>query len=167
LIDELKSGKIDLAFCVKPSKDTLSVPILEQELFLVVPNNHPYASRQEIALREIAGEPFVLLNKNSGLREMLDDTFRNLGIKPNIAFEAEECNAVMTFVSMSFGISIIPKVPALDNSGISALKIVHPPCSRTIYMAWMENRYMTPPVKKVKDFVTNKYGSVFNKATAT
>jgi DNA-binding transcriptional LysR family regulator len=100
-------------------------------------------------------------------REMLDDTFRNLGIKPNIAFEAEECNAVMTFVSMSFGISIIPKVPALDNSGISALKIVHPPCSRTIYMAWMENRYMTPPVKKVKDFVTNKYGSVFNKATAT
>ncbi len=158
LIDDLKDGKIDLAFCVKPSKETRFVPILEQELFVVVPNNHPFARRKEISLSELENEPFVFLNKNSGLREMLDDIFRNLGIKPNIVFEVEECNAVMTFVSLNFGISIIPKVPALDNSDLSVLKIVHPKCSRTVYMAWMENRYMTPPVKKIKEFIINGYG---------
>lgn len=158
LLDDLKSGKIDLAFCVKPSKDILSVPIMEQELYLIVPKNHPYAGWEEISLQEVQNEPFVFLNKNSGLREMLDDIFRDMGIKPKISFEAEECNAVMTFVSLNFGISIIPKVPALDNSDISVLKIVHPKCSRMVYMAWMENKYMTPPVKKVKDFIIKNYG---------
>ncbi len=153
IMDDLKSGKIDLAFCVKPSKDTSSIPILEQELYLIVPKNHPYAGRKEISLREVEDEPFVFLNKNSGLREMIDAIFKDMGVKPRIVFEAEECNAVMTFVSLSFGISIIPKVPALDNSDVSVLKIIQPACTRTVYVAWMENRYMTPPVKKVKDFI--------------
>lgn len=157
LIDDLKSGKIDLAFCVKPSKDTSSIPILEQELYLIVSKNHPYAGRKEISLQEVQDEPFVFLNKNSGLREMLDDIFKDMGVKPKIAFEAEECNAIMTFVSLNFGISIIPQVPALDNNDVSVLKIIRPKCVRTVYMAWIENRYMTPPVKNVKDFIMNNY----------
>lgn len=156
-MDDLKNGKIDLAFCVKPSKDTSFIPILEQELYLIVPKNHPYAGRKEISLQEVRAEPFVFLNKNSALREMTDDIFKEMGIKPKIAFEAEECNAVMTFVSLNFGISIIPKVPALDNSDVAVLKVIHPKCTRTVYMAWMENRPMTPPVKKVRDFISEFY----------
>jgi Transcriptional regulator len=158
LIDDLKSGKIDLAFCVKPPKDISFIPILEQELYVIVPKSHPYAGRKEINLMEVQSEPFVFLNKNSGLREMVDDVFRDLAFKPKIVFEAEECNAVITYVSLNFGISIIPAVPALDTSNVSTLKITYPKCTRTVYMAWMENNYTTPPVKKVKDFIISSFG---------
>jgi len=157
IMEDLKNGKTDLAFCVKPSKDTSYISILKQELYLIVPKNHPYAGRKEISLMEARDEPFVFLNKNSGLRDMINTTFNNLGITPKIVFEAEECNAVITFVSLNFGISIIPKVPALDNSDVSVISVKNPPCFRTVYMAWMENRYMTPPAKKVKDFIIDNY----------
>lgn len=153
LIDDLKNGKVDLAFCVNPPKDAACIPIMEQELYLIVPKNHHFAGRKEICLLEAKNEPFVLVNKNSGLRGMIEDTFQEIRIKPKIVFEAEECNAVMTFVSLNFGVSIIPKVPALSNIDVAVLKIIDPPCARTIYMAWMENRYLTPPVKRVKDFI--------------
>lgn len=157
IIEDLRNGKTDLAFCVKPSKDTSYVPLLEQELYLIVPKSHPYAGRKEISLMEAKDEPFVFLNKNSGLRELLDATFKDMGITPKIVFEAEECNAVLAFVALNFGISIIPKVPTLDNSDVSVLKIKDAQFTRTVYMAWMENRYMTPPVKKVKDFIIDNY----------
>lgn len=160
IIEDLRNGKTDLAFCVKPSKDTSYIPILEQKLYLIVSKNHPYASRKEISLMEAKDEPFVFLNKNSGLRELLDAIFKDMGITPKIVFEAEECNAVITFVSMNFGIAIIPEVPAFSNSDISVLNIKDPYCTRTVYMAWMENRYITPPVKKVKDFIIDNYGVI-------
>ncbi len=160
IMEDLKNGKTDLAFCVKPSKDTSYIPILEQELYLIVSKNHPYANRKEISLMEAKDEPFVFLNKNSGLRELIDTIFKDMGITPKIVFEAEECNAIITFVALNFGVAIIPKVPALDNSDVSVLRIKEPRCMRTVYMAWVENRYMTPPVKKVKDFIIDNYGII-------
>lgn len=160
ILEDLRNGKTDLAFCVKPSKDTSYVPILKQDLYLIVSKNHPYASRKEISLMEVKDESFVFLNKKSGLRQMLDDLFEDMGITPRIVFEAEECNAVLSFVALNFGISIIPEVPALEHSDVSVLNIKDCRCVRTVYMAWMENRYMTPPVKKVKDFIIDNYGII-------
>lgn len=160
ILEDLRNGKTDLAFCVKPSKDTSYIPILKQDLYLIVSKNHPYANRKEISIMEIKDEPFVILNKKSALRQMLDDLFEDIGITPRIVFEAEECNAILSFVALNFGISIIPEVPALKHSDVAVLNIKDCRCVRTIYMAWMEDRYMTPSVKKVKGFISDNYGII-------
>jgi DNA-binding transcriptional LysR family regulator len=65
LIEDLETGKIDLAFCVNPPKELSFVPILEQELYLIVPKNHPFSKRKEISLKEVHNEPFVFLTKTA------------------------------------------------------------------------------------------------------
>ncbi len=158
IMEDLRTGKIDLGFCVKPSKDVSFIPILKQELFLIVPKDHPYAGKKEIDIREVKDEPFVFINKRSGLRQMIDSTFKEMGITPKVMFEAEECNAVIAFVSLNSGVAVIPKVPALGNSDVSVMKIKNPEFYRTIYMAWVTDRHMLPSVKKVRDFVSEHYG---------
>jgi len=157
LMESLKEGLIDLAFCPNPYKDVESVPVMRQDLYLVVPKGHRYAEREEIDIREVKNEPFILTNKQSGLRHMISGIFKEMMISPNIAFEAEECGVAITFVALNYGLAIIPKVSSLENSEVSGIKIKNPEFSRIIYMAWMPSRNPPPVVKKVKDFIINQY----------
>lgn len=157
LMESLKEGLIDLAFCPNPYKDVESVPVMRQDLYLVVPKGHRYANREEIDIHEVKNEPFILTNKQSGLRHMISGIFKEMMISPKIAFEAEECSVAITFVALNYGLAIIPKVSSLENSEVSGIKIKNPEFSRIIYMAWMPSRNQPTVVKKVKDFIINQY----------
>ena len=157
IMSDLINGKVDLAFCTQTKDDFASVPILRQELYLIVPKTHPLAGRKSIRFEETKDEPYVLLNDHSGLRGMVDKLFKQKKIKPNIVMEVEECSAAITYVAMDFGISIIPTLPALDQRNVSVVRIENPEFSRTISMFWMEDRYMPPTVKKMRDFIIEKY----------
>jgi len=157
LLEALKDGSLDLAFCPNPDKIVSYVPISRQELYLIVPKDHPCAGKEEIDIREVGDNPFILINKKSGLRQTVEDAFNAVQIKPRISSEADECNAVITFVSLRFGVSIIPNVPALESSNVSALRIKNPEFCRTIYMAWAKKTNTPPYVKRVRDFIIAHY----------
>lgn len=158
IVNDLIEGKIDLVFCAHPLLDNIkSIPLFNQELFLIVYKDHWLANKKEVDLKDICNEPFIFVNKNSAVRSFIDNIFKDINVKPNIVFEAEECNAVTAFVSSKLGISIIPQIPALDESKMSVLKIKTPICQRTIYLSWIENRFMTPSVAKFKDYVVANY----------
>jgi DNA-binding transcriptional LysR family regulator len=157
IMSDLVNGKVDLAFCTQTKDDFASVPILRQELYLIVPKTHPLAGRKSIRIEETKEEPYVLLNDHSGLRGMVDKVFKQKKIKPNIVMEVEECSAAITYVSMDFGISVIPTLPALDQRNVAVLRIENPEFNRTISMYWMEDRYMAPAVKKMRDFIIERY----------
>ena len=159
IIKDLMDGKTDLAISgVHSSTEYISsIPILDQELFLIVYKGHRLAKRKEVGLEEIAKEPIILLNKNTGIRLMLDKIFEEANIKPSIAFEAEECNAVTAFVSSKLGIAILPMVPSIDENKVSILRIKSPVCRRTLYLSWVEDRFMPTPVEKFKGLVIEKF----------
>ena len=157
IMDALNDGSIDLAICPKPGRDVVSIPIYKQELFVILPKSHPLAQKKEVGIEEIKDESFVLLNKKSGLRWAVDDLFKEMKLKPTIACEADECNAVITYVSLNFGVSIIPNVPGLENSDVSVLRIKNQSFSRCIYLAWKKNKDISQPVARIKDFLIANY----------
>lgn len=159
LIDALKAGDIDLAFCPDPSKDVSSAPVLRQELFLVIPKSHRLARREEIDIHEVKDEPFILTNRKSGLRRMIGNIFREMKIRPKVAFEAEDCNVAITFVSLNYGLSIIPVTPNLGNPDVTGIRIKNPEFTRTVYMAWLPSRNLAPVVRRVKDFIAERRSS--------
>lgn len=156
LIKDLKNGKLDLLLSAKPDKDIACVPIFNQNLVLIASKNHPFAGRSNIEISELNGEPFVLLNKNSALRQMCDEFFEDLDIKPNVIFEAEECNAVISFVSLNFGIAIIPEKLAISND-IAVVNINNSIFKRPIYMCWNKDKKMDPQLEKVYSFIKDHY----------
>jgi DNA-binding transcriptional LysR family regulator len=159
IMKDLLEGKVDLAISgVETKTESISsVPLLDQELFLIVHKNHRLSDEREVELNEIAKDSLILLNKNTGIRLLLDKIFERNDIKPNIVFEAEECNAVTAFVSSKLGISILPMVPSIDESKVSIIKIKTPECRRTLYLSWVEDRFMPPPVEKFKELVIGEY----------
>jgi len=65
LLDQLKSGEIDLCLC-SPAFVTEGIdwyPLFDEELFVAVPAIHPLAKRRSIQLSEMGGDPIVTFEK--------------------------------------------------------------------------------------------------------
>lgn len=158
----LKGGNLDLAFCMHRDEWVESVPVMRQQLFLAVPREHPLSQKQEVAFADFAAEPMALLDPASSLRTTVERIFLHYGGRqaaPNVMFVVHECNAAVQYVSLGFCVSILPRVPAMDNEKVTVLSICDPDgeFSRIVYLSWMKNRPLSPAVKRVRNYIVEHY----------
>ncbi|KAB2334907.1 LysR family transcriptional regulator [Cytobacillus depressus] len=155
LIDQLQLGKLDLCLIAPLGIKTPIVwrQLWNEELFVTVPKGHKYANRKNITLEEIADESFIHLKEGFSLRITVELLFKEAGITPKITFEGEEADTVAALVGAGLGISILPNLKGTDQSKISQIPVKSPQCRRTIGMAWVEGRYLSPATEKFKKFV--------------
>lgn len=154
---ELLDGRLDLAFTLHLDEAFNSVPIMTQPLYLAVPKAHGLASRKEVSVTEFCGEPLILLDKNSGLRKLVEKIFSGRGLIPKMAFEVKECNAAIQFVALNLGVSILPSIPSIDSMLVSMIPIIERDFIRTIYFSWPVNRKLSVSAEKVREFVIETY----------
>lgn len=155
LINGLKNEKYDLVFCsyVENEPDIEFIPIIEEELVVIVPKDHPLANFKSVSIEEIAPYPFVSFSHNSGLRLIIDDIFKAANITPKIVSETEIDTSVAGLVAINFGIAIVTKIPALKDFDVKILKLNNPARKRFINIARIRHRYHTPAVNFFQNFV--------------
>lgn len=148
MVEGLKSDKYDLIFCsyVENESDIIFVPIIEQELFVIVPFGHPLAKFDSIDLRDIEPYPLVAYDRNSGLGKITRDLLKSINLNPRIICEASDEYALASLVAGSFGVSIIAQAPALKYAKVKKLHLQNPKYSRLIYLAYKKNKYFPPAV---------------------
>lgn len=161
LFQQLKSGELDLSFCLHQDTDLESVIIMRQPLYLAVPEHHPLAKREWVCFDDFAREPIVMLDKPSSLRHQVDEAYARRGLSPNVVFEVRECNAALQYVALRFGISILPQVPAMANEKVIAIPISDEGSTfvRTVYFSWMKSRPLSSAVKRVRDYIVEHYAT--------
>ena len=155
LIEGLKQEKFDMVFCSKlesePEIDF--IPIANEELVVIVANEHPLAKKESIDLREIDGYPFIGFSEKSGIRPIIEELFKKADIKPNIICEVEEDNSVAGLVEIDYGIAVMPRISSLKHYNVKVLPITNPKHERYIYLATLKNRYLTPSVNLFKKYI--------------
>ena len=156
IIQSLIHQEFDIGFCSKlHHHDQINfIPILKEEMVLVVSNKHPLAKCKSVDLSKINDqEPWILYSKKSGLRPYIDQTFEKLNIQPKIRCEIEEDSVALGFVNINYGISIMPKVSAMKLYDVTAIPIENQLEERTIYLATLKNRYLTPAIHNFISYV--------------
>lgn len=159
ILDQLKQGGLDLAFCMHRDEWLESVPVMHQQLYLAVPKDHPLAGRRSVTFHDFCREPIVMLDNNSSLRILVDRLFAKNSTAPNIMFVVRECNAALQYVALNFCVSILPQVPAMETEKIVAIPVKDDGCNfvRTVYFTWMKNRSFSPAVKRVRNYIAEHY----------
>ncbi|MET3289021.1 UNVERIFIED_CONTAM: LysR family transcriptional activator of glutamate synthase operon [Brevibacillus sp. OAP136] len=158
LLDQIRTGSIDIALFarMKPEDGIRWEPLLTEDLYIIVSNYHPLAAFDEVELKEIANEPFIALKRGYGLRNITDKLFKEAGVSPHITFEGEDISTVAGLVATKLGVSLLPGVKVLETMQVKPLRVTSPHCSRTIGIAWKEDRYLPPVAKRFLSFVTGK-----------
>ena len=157
LLEGLAARKYDLIFCSEPlEKENLTViPIQKQDLVLITPKDHPLASRNDIDLEETLLYPHIFFDKSSGIRNVVDRMFSQIGRQPEIAYETEEDQVIAGLVAQKFGIALVPYMDLLLKLDVKILSIRSPSCERAIFMINDNRIYMPPAVKRFREFVAD------------
>lgn len=155
IVDGLKNSKYDLGFCsyIENEENIIFEPIIEQELVLIAPKNHPLSNKKEINIKEIEKYEVIVYFKKSGLGQLTYKIFNDNNINPNIIFEGENEHSILGLVAENFGIALVGKTPLLKNSNVKQIKVKELDYKRYIYLAYVKNRYFPPAVKKFLEYV--------------
>jgi DNA-binding transcriptional LysR family regulator len=106
----VRTGQADLALLTLPVDDPAltSVPVLREELMLVMPANHPLAAKDSVGVEALVGQPFIVFEQGSNTRRTLDEFFVREQIKPRIVTESENVEIIKSMVASGLGVAIVP-----------------------------------------------------------
>lgn len=113
LIDSLRRGEMDLAFCGIPSQDMLQdirCRILANDrLGLLVRKGHPLAEMQNPGPDDLTGWPWALHGREVLSRRWLEKQFNRLSIKaPRVSVESNSISHIVALVEESDCITFLP-----------------------------------------------------------
>jgi len=95
----------------KPGDSALaSVAVLRDELALIVPLDHPLATKGVVSVKELGAESFIAHNVRSPYRDSVIRTFEKLKTPLNISMEMPTLEAIKRLVELGQGVALIPRL---------------------------------------------------------
>ena len=147
LVRGVVEGELDFAVVPLPIKDhRVSVePLLNEPLLLVVAHSHPFASRAEISIKDLADETFISLGDLSALNAQIRAFFGDHDFLPRIGYRCAQVATLKLFVSMGLGISILPQLARQldDRDTLTYLKLAGSEPSRELAVIRHLQRYQS------------------------
>lgn len=160
IISGIKSNKYDIGFCskVENEPDLAFIPILSQEISLVVNNKHPLSQENMLSLTDIKNLPLITYRDTTPIGKSL----KNILIKNNVqaSYLYDDEIALGGFISTDITsrehnyAAIAAKTPFLRQfTNLSCISLDIPKETRLIYMAYHKNNYQSRLAKSYADFI--------------
>lgn len=139
-------------------EDIQLIPIYDETLVALLPPNHRLCYNKKIKITDLVHEPFIISKEGFQTRQDILNAFQKAGVQPNIQFEIERFETACGLVENGLGITVLPKnyVKYAKRHTYHIKPIDAMEISRTIYIAYVKERYLPPLVqqfmKMVKQF---------------
>ncbi|HVN79825.1 MAG TPA: LysR family transcriptional regulator [Terriglobia bacterium] len=147
VLEKILENQLDFGIVTLPvvSKDLVTIPISEDELWLITSPSHPLASRSAVGLAEMIGYPMIF-HKVGTTRDRIMKHFGKLAEKVNISFELASIETIKKFVAIGMGVSIVPRSYALNESEqgtLSSMPIKNLRIVRKLGLIYRKDRYLS------------------------
>lgn len=125
-------------------------PLMDDEVRLAMPPDHPLAAQSVINLADVADDPWIAGCPRC--RGHLVTLAHGAGFSPNVAFETEDYVAVMGLIAEGLGIALVPDLilRTVQHEDVVALSI-NPPSLRRIEAVTTPDLSRVPAVKATLD----------------
>ena len=107
----LVNGELDVAVLVvgaEKNASALKVESVETSRYRIwLPAGHALAETEQISVRELVGEPLVLLNVDE-IAEAAEQACRLAGVRPIVAVRTQSVEAARSLVATGAGVAVLP-----------------------------------------------------------
>jgi len=148
LLSRLREGKLDAGLLALPiHDDQLHTEFLFEEPFLLaVPETHPLARHDQLALSDLADQRLLLLEDGHCLRDQALDVCQLAGAGEMRDFQATSLETLRQMVAANVGVTLLPtlavKPPVARSKDIHLLGFRDSHPSRKIAMVWRRSSAM-------------------------
>lgn len=129
-------------------------PLWEEELLLIVPPGHDFAERGEIGLAELQGEPFILTEAGSGVRDIIEKILAEARVGVRVVMELGENEATKRAVASGLGITLISATVArreLEAGQVCAVRLSGAQILRKFYIIHHKDKYVSRLIRAFMD----------------
>ena len=107
----VKARKVDVGLVASTIDDPqlMCVPLFHDHLCLVVPRNHPLATKPAVQLRDVDDLPMILFSRGTWYRILTDEWFERYDVKPRIKMEIDSFEAILRLVGTCNIATLLPK----------------------------------------------------------
>jgi LysR family transcriptional regulator, transcription activator of glutamate synthase operon len=153
LLIMVERGDVDLAVLVLPVAEGAleSLPLMREELVLVVANDHHLATRGSVAMAELADEQFILFPEGYELREALLGACRQAGFMPRVVLDGGEVATVLPLVASGIGVALVPALSTAGSPGLVPLRVTDMQLERQLGLVWRNDRSLSPAARALRE----------------
>jgi DNA-binding transcriptional LysR family regulator len=129
IVQDTLEGRVEVGIVGAKAKETglVQEKIMDDEMFLIVPGDHKWASRGHVSVRELMEEPFIMREPGSGTRKSIEqvlDKSEHWSRQLNVVAEMGSTEAVRQAIKAGVGISILSACAVADELAARSLKKV-------------------------------------------
>lgn len=155
--ESIIGGRLDMALLYRPqpSPDIETIPIMEEELFLVYGPSTTTGSKP-ITLKEVAGLPLIIPRRPHEIRNLVEAKMAEIGCKPHVIIEVDGVLAILDILADGPGYGVLPLYALAMFSkfdGYGFRQIIQPGLSSTLYLASSSRRSQTSTQEAVSRLV--------------
>ena len=156
MIHSLLDFNIEVAVIAK-AEDNPEVnfsPFSQEEMAVIVSLDHPFNKRKSITFKDLAQEPFIMKEKGSGTRKLVEESFEKEGCLPNILMETSNTEFIKQLVQRGEGVSFVVKEAAaaeLKDKKLATVPLSGSKIFLDVSIAYMKGQILSPPARAFVD----------------
>lgn len=118
------SGELDLGIVTLPvvgaaAEALVRVPLVTDELRLIVPPNHALAGKASFRWSDVAGEALVAFEAGTAVRDMIDRAAARAGIPMRVVMELRSIESITRMVAAGIGVGFVSRFAVDETRGLS------------------------------------------------
>jgi DNA-binding transcriptional LysR family regulator len=141
LLPGLRAGALDLALAhdydgLQPlAADGLErVPLLDDDMLVLLPAAHPEAGGESVDLHRLAGEPWIASTPRSAVHGFTAQACRAAGFAPRVVLASDDYRIIQGLVAHGAGVAFLPRLATrMLRAGLVARPVAGRPLRRRVF----------------------------------
>ncbi|MFZ5650359.1 MAG: selenium metabolism-associated LysR family transcriptional regulator [Bacillota bacterium] len=162
VLEDTLSGSIDLGLvgAMVNNPTLVYLPFCSERLKLIVGANHPWSESPPTDPGDIARQLFLLREKGSGMRQMLEKKLSEYDLNLETVMELSNTEMIIRLVETGMGVSIVSEYAVAREVKLGTIKALDLPfmdIKRYFYMAYNREITPSPALKAFVHFMEKGY----------
>ncbi len=156
MIHSLLDFKIEVAVIAKAENnpEVQFFPFSQEEMAVIVARTHPLAKKKAISFADLATVPFIMKEKGSGTRKLVEELFETVGCTPDILMETSNTEFIKQLVQRGEGVSFVVKeavAAELKEKKMTTVPLKGPRVYLDVSIAYLKEQILSPPARAFVD----------------
>ena len=159
-VEDILNGVADVGFAslniYSPNLEVTE--LFQDELVLVVGKKHKLAQKDEISIRQLMSERWILFERGSSIRRATDDFFKRKKIEPETALESNDVYFIKIMIEHGLGVSLLPSwavTEEIERGDLSLVKVKNLNLKRTVAMLSIKGQ-QSAPIRAFINYISGK-----------
>ena len=161
IITDTLKGRVEMGIVGAKAQEAQLVQkkIIDDEMFLIVPRKHSWASKRQVGMDELMREPFIMREPGSGTRKSMEQVFEKAGQSLgalNVVAEMGSTEGIRQGIKAGVGVSILSECAVGEELAAGSLKKVKVQglsFKRAFYLTVHRHRTQSPLCRTFIEFL--------------